>query len=49
MNIRVCIWNSAGQVGSNVGSQSVNYRVEQLLLSMNLQHHLFLGLIYSGL
>ena len=32
------------QVGSNVGSQSVNHRAEQLLLSMNLIHYLFFWL-----
>ena len=37
------------QGGSNVGSHSVNHRVEQLLLAMNLQHYLFFGLNHNGL
>ena len=32
------------QVGSNVGTQSVNHSVEQLLLFMNLRHYLFFWL-----
>ena len=32
------------QVGLDVGSQSVNHRVEQLLSFMNLRHYLFFWL-----
>ena len=49
---RCCAHISAGgipQGGSNVGFHSVNHRVEQRLLAMNLQRYLFFGLNHNGL